>query len=30
VQTLLSKPKPDRPHYRDQRLLDIQAKTHTA
>lgn len=30
IQTLLSKPKPDRPHYRDQRLLDIQAKTQTA
>ena len=30
IQTLLSKPKPDRPHYRDQRLLDIQAKTPTA
>lgn len=29
VQTLLSKPKPDRPHYQDQRLLDIQARTHT-
>ena len=30
VQTLLSKPKPDRPHYKDQRLLDIQAQTDTA
>ena len=29
VQTLLSKPQPDRPHYQDQRLLDLQAKTHT-
>ena len=30
VQTLLSKPRPDRPHYKNQRLLDIQAKTYTA
>lgn len=29
VQTLLSKPKPDRPHYQDRRLLDLQAKTYT-
>ena len=29
VQTLLSKPKPDRPHYQDERLLRIQAETHT-
>ena len=29
VQTLLSKPKPDRPHYQDQRLLDVQARTYT-
>lgn len=29
VQTLLSKPKPDRPHYQDRRLLDLQAKIHT-
>ena len=29
VQTLLSKPKPDRPHYQDPRLLEIQARTHT-
>ena len=29
VQTLLSKPKPDRPNYQDQRLLDLQAETHT-
>jgi len=29
VQTLLSKPQPDRPHYQDQRLLDLQAKTYT-
>lgn len=29
VQTLLSKPKPDRPHYQDPRLLAIQARTHT-
>ncbi len=30
VQTLLSKPKPDRPHYQDPRLLEIQARTHTS
>ncbi len=29
VQTLLSKPKPERPHYRDERLLALQAATHT-
>jgi quercetin dioxygenase-like cupin family protein len=29
VQTLLSKPLPDRPRYEDQRLLDLQAKTYT-
>ncbi|HTY66317.1 MAG TPA: cupin domain-containing protein [Alphaproteobacteria bacterium] len=29
VQTLLSKPRPDRPHYRDAVLLDLQAKTYT-
>jgi mannose-6-phosphate isomerase-like protein (cupin superfamily) len=29
LQTLLSKPRPDRPHYRDQALLDLQAKTYT-
>ena len=29
IQTLLSKPKPDRPHYQDQRLLDLQDETHT-
>lgn len=29
VQTLLSKPQPDRPHYQDQRLLNLQAETHT-
>lgn len=29
VQTLLSKPLPDRPRYRDQELLDLQARTHT-
>ena len=29
VQTLLSKPKPDRPHYQDPKLLEIQARTHT-
>lgn len=29
VQTLLSKAKPDRPHYQDQRLLDLQAATIT-
>lgn len=29
VQTLLSKPKPDRPHYQDARLLEIQARTPT-
>jgi mannose-6-phosphate isomerase-like protein (cupin superfamily) len=27
VQTLLSKPKPDRPRYQDERLLEIQART---
>lgn len=30
VQTLLSKPQPDRPHYRDAALLDLQAKTYTS
>lgn len=30
VQTLLSKPKPDRPHYQDPKLLDLQAATPTA
>lgn len=29
VQTLLSKQKPDRPHYQDPRLLEIQARTPT-
>ena len=29
VQTLLSKPQPNRPHYQDERLLRIQAQTHT-
>jgi len=29
VQTLLSKPKPNRPHYKDARLLELQAATHT-
>jgi mannose-6-phosphate isomerase-like protein (cupin superfamily) len=29
IQTLLSKQKPDRPHYQDPRLLEIQARTHT-
>ena len=29
IQTLLSKPPPNRPHYQDQRLLDLQAATHT-
>jgi mannose-6-phosphate isomerase-like protein (cupin superfamily) len=29
VQTLLAKPRPDRPHYRDARLLELQAATHT-
>jgi quercetin dioxygenase-like cupin family protein len=29
IQTLLSKPRPDRPHYQDPRLLDLQAKTDT-
>jgi mannose-6-phosphate isomerase-like protein (cupin superfamily) len=29
LQTLLAKPKPDRPHYQDPRLLEIQARTHT-
>jgi quercetin dioxygenase-like cupin family protein len=29
VQTLLSKPKPNRPHYKDPRLLELQAATHT-
>jgi len=29
IQTLLSKPRPERPHYQDQRLLDLQAATHT-
>jgi quercetin dioxygenase-like cupin family protein len=27
VQTLLSKPQPDRPHYKDERLLQLQAAT---
>ena len=30
IQTLLSKPRPERPRYQDQRLLDLQAATHTA
>ena len=30
VQTLLSKPRPDRPRYQDPRLLDLQAATYTA
>jgi len=29
IQTLLSKPKPDRPHYQDERLLELQASTYT-
>jgi mannose-6-phosphate isomerase-like protein (cupin superfamily) len=29
VQTLLSIPKPNRPHYKDPRLLELQAATHT-
>lgn len=29
LQTLLSKPQPDRPHYQDPALLELQAKTHT-
>lgn len=29
VQTLLSKPQPDRPHYQDERLLKLQANTYT-
>lgn len=29
IQTLLSKPKPDRPHYQDPRLRELQAQTHT-
>ena len=29
IQTLLSKLQPDRPHYQDQRLLDLQAETHS-
>jgi mannose-6-phosphate isomerase-like protein (cupin superfamily) len=29
VQTLLAKPKPNRPHYKDPRLLEIQARTPT-
>ena len=29
VQTLLSKPKPDRPHYQDEKLLELQAATPT-
>lgn len=29
VQTLLGKPKPERPRYQDQRLLDLQKATHT-
>jgi len=30
IQTLLSKPRPNRPHYQDQRLLDLQAETYTS
>jgi quercetin dioxygenase-like cupin family protein len=30
VQTMLSKPRPDRPHYQDPRLQDIQKQTYTA
>jgi quercetin dioxygenase-like cupin family protein len=30
IQTLLSKPRPERPRYQDQRLLDLQAATHTS
>ena len=29
VQTLLSKPRPDRPHYQDEKLLELQAVTPT-
>lgn len=29
VQTLLSKPKPERPHYQDAELLELQAATIT-
>ena len=29
IQTLLSKPQPDRPHYQDERLLKLQAETYT-
>jgi quercetin dioxygenase-like cupin family protein len=29
IQTLLSKPRPNRPHYQDPRLLDLQAATYT-
>lgn len=29
VQTLLSKPRPDRPNYQDPRLLELQADTYT-
>ncbi|MCC7015655.1 MAG: cupin domain-containing protein [Rhodospirillales bacterium] len=29
IQTLLSKPQPNRPHYRDERLLKLQANTYT-
>jgi uncharacterized RmlC-like cupin family protein len=29
LQTLLSKPRPDRPHYQDERLRELQASTHT-
>ena len=29
VQTLLSKPKPDRPQYKDPALLKLQAETYT-
>src|ERR1700730_19400562 len=30
IQTLLSKPQPNRPPYQDQRLLDLQPATHTS
>ena len=30
VQTLLSLPRPERPHYQSQALLDLQSRTHTA
>ena len=29
LQTLLSKPNPDRPHYQDTRLRELQAATYT-